>query len=223
MPDSLISRVGRYVPAGGTYRLDDLRPSVHQLILTRTTVTMGHKRSREATEREAKTALALEGVWNGTYADAKHAADSLGVSASTLSKRLKGRKSKSEARETQQHLSRQEEKALVDWISQATATGNPVPHEYSKEMAEEIKRARVGDGEFMPPFGTTWTRAFLKRYPQLKTKLSKAIESARAKDVTREQILAFNQEFRQVIQEKQIKPEHIYNCDETGIASFELT
>jgi hypothetical protein len=46
---------------------------------------------------------------------------------------------------------------------------------------------------------------------------------ARAKDVTREQILAFNQEFRQAIQEKQIKPEHIYNCDETGIASFELT
>jgi hypothetical protein len=184
---------------------------------------MGHKRSREATEREAKTALALEGVWNSTYADAKHAADSLGVSASTLSKRLKGRKSKSEARETQQHLSRQEEKALVDWISQATAAGNPVPHEYIKEMAEEIKRARVGDGEFMPPFGTTWTRVFLKRYPQLKTKLSKAIELARAKDVTREQILAFNQEFRQAIQEKQIKPEHIYNCDETGIASFELT
>jgi hypothetical protein len=126
---------------------------------------MGHKRSREATEREAKTALALEGVWNSTYADAKHAADSLGVSASTLSKRLKGRKSKSEACETQQHLSRQEEKALVDWISQATAAGNPVPHEYIKEMAEEIKRARVGDGEFMPPFGTTWTLRVFKAIP----------------------------------------------------------
>ena len=43
------------------------------------------------------------------------------------------------------------------------------------------------------------------------------IEAARIKEVTREQVVNFNNEFRKVIQEKNIKLENIYNCDETGI------
>ena len=58
--------------------------------------------------------------------------------------------------------------------------------------------------------------AFLGRHPQLKTKLSRAIEAARVKDVNREQILKFNEEFRKVIHEKNIKLQNIYNSDETG-------
>ena len=61
--------------------------------------------------------------------------------------------------------------------------------------------------------GGKWTRAFLKRLPQLKTKL--AIEAERVTDVTREQVLNFNDKFRQVIHEKKIQLKNIYNSDET--------
>jgi len=178
---------------------------------------MAHKRKPEASAREALMAMAIEGVKNGVYTGPKHAATELGVSESTLKKRLNGRKSRAQAREAQQQLTRQEEKALVDWISQATAAGNPVPHPYVKEMAEEIRKSREGErGEFLRPLGTTWMEAFLGRHPQLRTKLSKAIEGSRVRDVTREQILNFNREFRHTIKEKDIKSENIYNCDETG-------
>jgi len=50
----------------------------------------------------------------------------------------------------------------------------------------------------------------------LQTKLSKAIEATRVKDVNHEQILKFNEEFRKVIYEKNIKVENIYDSDETG-------
>ena len=92
---------------------------------------------------------------------------------------MKGRKSRAEAREAQQELTRHEEKALVDWVSRATAVDNPVPHPYIKEMAEEIRKTREGEkGEYLHPLGTSWMEAFLSRHPQLRTKLSKAIEES---------------------------------------------
>jgi hypothetical protein len=162
-------------------------------------------------------AIAVEGIRNGIYQSVRQASIALGLSRTILTRRLKGGKTRTEAREAQQLLTCQEEKALVEWISQATATGNPVPHQYIREMVEEIRASRGnGNGEFLCPLGTTWMEAFLKRHPQLKTKLSKAIEASRLNDVTRDQIIAFNNEFRQAIQEKNIKLENIYNCDETG-------
>jgi len=181
---------------------------------------MGHTRKKATSERDALNMAAIEGIKNGIYTNAKHAATVLGVSESTLRKRLKGRKSRREAREAQQLLTCQEEKALVDWVSRATAVGNPVPHQYIKEMAEEIRRSRVGVEEFFRPLGTTWMEAFLGRHCQLQTKLSKAIEVSRVRDVTQEQVLTFNDEFRKVIQEKNIKLENIYNSDETGTYPF---
>ena len=39
---------------------------------------------------------------------------------------------------------------------------------------------------------------------------------ARVKDITKEQVLNFNRDFRRLIQKKNIKYVNIYNCDETG-------
>ena len=161
--------------------------------------------------------VAVEGVQNGTYRSIDHAVKALGVSRTTLRRRLKGGKTRKEAREPTQLLTVQEEKALADWITNATASGNPVTHSYIKEVAEGIRRSRVNVvDKFLRPIGSTWLHAFFRRHPHLKTKLSKAIEMARVKDVTKEQILNFNLDFGRLIQEKNIKHENIYNCDETG-------
>jgi len=140
---------------------------------------MAHKRKPETSARERLMVTAIEGIRNGVYNGPTHAAAELGVALSTLKKRLKGRKSRAEAREAQQELTRHEEKALVDWVSRATAVDNPVPHPYIKEMAEEIRKTREGEkGEYLRPLGTSWMEAFLSRHPQLRTKLSKAIEES---------------------------------------------
>ena len=182
---------------------------------------MGHKRKAGAIQRDAehaaKTILTIEGLADGTYANTAQAAAAVGIAETTLRRRLKGGKTRAEAREAQQQLTCQDEKALVDWISHATASSNPVPYQYIKEMAEAIRASRARqDHMFLRPLGTTWMKAFLARHPQLKTKLSQAIEVARVKDVNREQILKFNEEFRKAIYEKNIKLENIYNSDETG-------
>ena len=117
-----------------------------------------------------------------------------------------------------QLLSQQEEKALADWITSATATGHPIAHRYIKEMVQGIRESRTDiESEYLCPLGKNWVGAFLQRHSHLKTKLSKVIEAARIKNITREQVINFNNEFRKVIQEQNINLENIYNCDETGI------
>ena len=120
---------------------------------------MAHKRNEETAKHDAecagKTALALQGLSDGTYSSEGQAARTVGLSKSTLHQRMKGRKTHAEARESQQQLSCQEEKALVDWISHATASSNPVPHRYIKQMAEEIRSSRIEEGTFLCPLETT--------------------------------------------------------------------
>ena len=63
-------------------------------------------------------------------------------------------------------------------------------------MAEGIRRSRVNVvDKFLRPIGSTWLHAFFRRHPHLKTKLSKAIEMARIKDVTKEQSPQFQSRF----------------------------
>ena len=84
----------------------------------------------------------------------------------------------------------------MDWISLCTTAGNPVDHRLIKEMAEELRKSKTASmSQFVRPIGTTWVPHFLDGHSHLKTKISKAIESARVWDVTREQVLEFNSEF----------------------------
>jgi len=71
--------------------------------------------------------------WNSVYAAAK----GVGMSAKTLTRRLNGGKSRVEAREEQQKLTKAEEKVLVKWITHLTATGHPARHAFIRDMASK--------------------------------------------------------------------------------------
>jgi hypothetical protein len=67
----------------------------------------------------------------------------LGVARTTLRRRVNGGKTRKEAREPTQLLTQQEEKALADWITSATAAGRPITHRYIKEWhkgSEKVER-----------------------------------------------------------------------------------
>lgn len=132
-----------------------------------------------------KVKRALRGLaskrWKTPYAAAK----ALGMSRDTLKRRMNGIKSRAEALEVQQMLTKSEEKVLAQWITHLTATEHPARHQFIREMAEEI-RARRGfvKENVLLPLGVTWVQRFIKRNPHLKTVISRSIEAARIKEVT---------------------------------------
>jgi hypothetical protein len=132
---------------------------------------------------------------------------------------VKGGKSRNDAQEWRQALTRQEEKALAKWISMLSATGNPARYPFILEMAEKLRETRLAlTSEFIPPLGSSWPKRFLRRHPYLTTKnlKSKAIETAR-KQVTSEQVRNFDAELRHIIVEHKIQLDNVFNVNETGI------
>ena len=177
--------------------------------------------STKAADANKAIEVAIAGIKDGTYASVKHPVKELGVSKATLHRRLKGGKSRSEAQEKHQLLTKHEETALAQWISSSAVSGNPVQHEFIREMAGKLRKQRVApNGQFVPPIGPTWVPQFLCCHPHLKAKMTHAIETARVKDVTKELMLHFNEEFRRIIREHNIKLENIYNVDETGLGHY---
>src|SRR5271170_3244673 len=98
--------------------------------------------NKKAEETEKAIQRAIAGFKEGLYQSVNHAANECGVSQSTLSRRLKGGKSRREGQENNQLLTPQEEKALAFWISTATAAGHPIQHDFIREMAEELIKHR---------------------------------------------------------------------------------
>lgn len=180
---------------------------------------MGHRRSQTATETNSKVEKALAGLSSGEYGTPYQAAKALGLSESTLHRRIRGGKSRAEAREGQQILSKAEEKALEGWITRLTATGHPASHDFIQEMAEEIRKGRHRDDEHPHTYtdiGSSWVQCFIKRHPHLKTSLSRSIEAARIKDVTKDVIVEWFAKLQETMEEHQITLENTYNMDETG-------
>lgn len=86
-----------------------------------------------------------------------------------------------------------------------------------------VSKTRIlSTSEFTPPLGPDWTKRFLRRHPHLKTKKSKAIETACIKEVTSEQVYNFNTELHRIIREHNIRLENIFNVNETGMLHYIL-
>ena len=75
-----------------------------------------------------------------------------------------------EARETEQKLTKAEEKVLGSWITHLTAVGHPTRHEFIRDMVEEIRwqrGAEISASEELP-LGVTWVQHFIAHNPHLK-------------------------------------------------------
>ena len=135
---------------------------------------MPRPRSQKAAESEEKVLKALTSLESGYYNTIYQAAKDTDTSESTLFRRRGGGKTHAEAQESQQTLSKAQEKALVGWITNLTATGHPAHHDFITDMAEEIHKQSTLDNDARTPLpiGETWVRQFIRRYPYLKTTLS---------------------------------------------------
>jgi len=88
-----------------------------------------------------------------------------------LYRRVHCGKTRNEAHESRQLLTKYKEKALAQWISTSTVTGHPVQHSVIHDIAEKLRQERVSQqSQSVPPIAPTWVPQFLRRHPYLKVK-----------------------------------------------------
>ena len=178
--------------------------------------------SQKVMENEKRLQEALDELLKGKHPSVRAAAKAHDVNHVTLGRRMKGGRSIAEAHEDHQNLSIAEEKALSQWITHMTATGHPVRQAFIREMAQQIQKSRHHDpttsSPFYPAIGDSWVQRFLHRHPHLATTISCTIEAARLKETSKQAIDKWFDHFVQVITERQISVENMYNMDETGFS-----
>jgi hypothetical protein len=99
-----------------------------------------------------------------------------------------------------------------------------IKHQFLLELAEEIRNQHLKSvvNVVTPPLGQKWVQHFLKRNPTIKLQRAKSIEQARV-EVTKEQVMAWFAVFKHIVTDNNVKPENIYNMDETGKPPFTST
>ncbi|KAK2685201.1 hypothetical protein QWA68_016044 [Fusarium oxysporum] len=139
------------------------------------------------------------------------------VPQTTLSDRLRGLPSRSEITQPAQLLSKSQESRLVTWILRQEALGYAPSHSQVRATVAALLRQQGRERHI----GVYWLARFIKRHPDIKTKVGKRQEAARFNSFTP---MTVNWYFG--IQESEygwIKPENTVNINKGGIiAGFGL-
>src|SRR5579859_7659912 len=185
---------------------------------------MTHKVDKELQAKEKRMLMAIKYQKSQSESDEKKSlywiARMFHMSHSTLKHRIAGRPSCQQSRESLQKLFTTSESMLVRWITQLTVTGYSPSHTIVREMAEVLRRKQLGLDSGMiagMPLGCDWVRNFLRRHPELKTVVGKTIEKSHIKSTSPEVLKKWFDAFeREVIKDKNVLPENVYNMDESG-------
>jgi hypothetical protein len=102
--------------------------------------TKSSKKGLDCGKEIQKAIIAFE---NNQFPSITAAADHFQVSYWSLQCRLHGGLTQSQSHEMQQILTSTEEVTLVRWIKQYTITGTPITNSLLKELAQNLRAARV--------------------------------------------------------------------------------
>ena len=135
-----------------------------------------------------------------------------------------GKKPRNQAHEDNQNLTNTEEAELVRWITRLTASGYAPRYETLRQLAEIIRERRVktNSGEIpvkvYDPIGKEWVPRFIQRHPELASIRLRSVDASRIKAASPERLQRWFDDLKKVLAEFNIKPENIYNMDESGFA-----
>ena len=185
---------------------------------------MTHPKDPHAVEKEAQLQEAITAVLNGEHT-CHSAAIAFNVTRRTLYTRVNGNvKPCNQAHKSEQNLTHAEEKELVRWITLLTISGYPPRYETLRRLAEIIRdrRIKTSDGEVplkvYDKIGKEWVPRFLRRHSELASIYPRSIDAVRIKDCSPEWLQRWFDDLKKVLAEFNIKPENIYNMDESGFA-----
>lgn len=111
------------------------------------------------------------------------------ISISTLIHRSYGRRSREKYAQSQQYLTRDEEKAIVKFLLLMSNIGPPVRIKFISSLAFSLARQRSTTTKPAKPPGKNWPRAFEKRYPELKARRVRSIDWKRHGNNIREKVV----------------------------------
>lgn len=190
---------------------------------------MTRAKSKESAEKEARMQQAIseykETVEKSGKASVRAIATKFNVPRSTLQDRLDGKLARNQAHEELMHLTKVEERELVQWITTLTQHGYAPRYRTVRELAEIIRNRRVygvnsEDIQLVhyDDIGRDWVARFLSRWPELASARRKCIEAARIKDMSPDRLMKWFDDLESVIEEHNIEPRNVYNMDESGFA-----
>lgn len=185
---------------------------------------MTRPKDKLAAEKEAQLQLAIAAVLNGEHTCHTAAIDFV-VPRRTLYYRVKEKKKpRNQAHERDQNLTHAEEKELARWITLLTISGYPPRYETLRRLAEIIRERRVKNSanevqvKVYDKIGREWVQRFLRRHSELASVRLRSIDVVRIKDTSPERLQKWFDDLKKVLTEFNIKPENIYNMDESGFS-----
>jgi hypothetical protein len=197
---------------------------------------MGPRRSKQAAERDRAVAQAVLDVQSGKYKSSYEAEKLLGLPKSSVTRRVKGGLTRSQARHSQQLLSPTQENELLRWIKRLTISGYAPSRLVLRQIVEEIcprllrenSDASLQASSSIPPptqLGEQWVSRFLERHPHLKAVIGRRIDSVRMNGATKPVLEAWFEAYMKIIADLGILEQDTYNMDEHGnsIGTMEST
>jgi hypothetical protein len=166
------------------------------------------------TPKEQAIAGAIQSLSTNQYSSIRAAAAAFDVDRRTLTRRLRGGLTHTQAAQPSLLLSPEQERLLIQWILDLERAGHPPSHVQIREFVELICQASGTSTKV----GINWVPRFLHRHPELKSKVGRKIESLRIQNTTPEALAEWFEVFRRVQTTYGVKPDNIWNMDETGIA-----
>ena len=167
-----------------------------------------------ASNQETRLQQAILDYQSRRYPTIRAAAAANDVNRMTLSRRLQGGTSRAIARETQQLLSNQQEQMLVQWILDLEAQGHPPSFTQIRDLVVIIR----GTYTEHLSIGQNWISRFIRRHPEIHSKVGKKIHGLRLQSTTPESLTLWFKHFNAIREQYHVSWDNVYNMDETGIA-----
>lgn len=118
----------------------------------------------------------------------------------------------------QQYLTIEEEAALVSFLLLMADLGTPVQVKFIPSLALVLARER---GVTEPP-NHNWPRALERRHPEVKARRIKAIDRKRHDTHIYTKIVEWFEVISTVLLDPAVRPENVYNMDETDVMLSKL-
>ena len=129
----------------------------------------------ETASKESQMVLAIQSLQNDPNLTRRAAARTYNVSETSLRRRMNGTRARQDTRPNSTRLTELEENVIVTYIMELDSRGFAPRMLDVEDMANVIAEARDASR-----VGTRWASNFVKRQPQLKTRLSRAYDYQRA-------------------------------------------
>jgi hypothetical protein len=157
---------------------------------------------------------ALHYIRNDPDASFRGAEARFGVAPSTLGDRHRGALSRAEAAELRQVMDTKLEIHLAEWIKHQNQICLSPTTAQTKEMAELLLKLVETPKEL----GKSWYNGFRNRHPEIVCKRKRTIDAPRRDCCSVEALQSHIERVATRIATRRIKPQNIWNMDETGVS-----